>query len=323
MNCPICKTKIESPTGDEEIYYDCSVCNSSLLLKSTGLEILNEGSLAEAPVNKPTPEKSPVDALPSEESLGESPEEAIPPEESLKESSPDDLLPNEGLDESPSPENQDFKATDLKEEEVFDQEPTQVPVLNQPEEIPKGLNPKEEDNLAQDLQKDIALETKQSTQKEPFVEEENATQEESSFEENQEFSQKNTPQEKSPGEESVFTKDKPLEEDLSTKKRKKEDFSEVAEFANSQNPDKQGPYLYDLILSEINSQDLRQQVLTVLEDESLKLAEKEENSSLKDKIKDGKMVIKKISPVQAYVIVTSLMGLPLDIFWKQTHFTNK
>ena len=81
MNCPFCKTKLdlESPTGQEEIYYDCSVCNSSLLLKSTGLEILNEGRLepAQTPVDEPPLEKNPVNTIPKDALL----EDAIPPKE--------------------------------------------------------------------------------------------------------------------------------------------------------------------------------------------------------------------------------------------------
>ncbi len=98
----------------------------------------------------------------------------------------------------------------------------------------------------------------------------------------------------------------------------KEDFVEVAEFGNTADQDKQGPFLYDLILSEINSQDTKEKVLAVLEDESLSLLSEEGGPS----IKNGKIALEKISPVQAYVIVTALMGLPLRVFWTQRHIAD-
>ena len=202
-----------------------------------------------------------------------------------------------------------------QDEKVLDQEPTQVPVLNQPEQNTDDLIKEP----SSDLKKTNATQEtfKNDLNKTP-VEEQNIKSQEATFKDNQIL--KKTIKEEILKQDEVPEINNSSQQDPALKKTEKEDFAEVAEFANSQNQDQQGPYLYDLILSEINSQDLKQQVLTVLEDESLKLAEK--NSSLKDKIKDGKILVQKISPIQAYVIVTSLMGLPLDIFWEQTHFTN-
>ena len=101
-------------------------------------------------------------------------------------------------------------------------------------------------------------------------------------------------------------------------KAEKEDFSEVAEFARSTDQDKQGLFLYDLTLSEINSQGLREKVLSVLEDESLALPFEGPENLEPMQIKEGKITLAKISPVQAHVIINSLMGLPLNISWEQS-----
>ena len=44
MKCPVCEIELEIPIQDlDEVYYDCSNCDSSLLFKNGECEILSEG----------------------------------------------------------------------------------------------------------------------------------------------------------------------------------------------------------------------------------------------------------------------------------------
>ena len=51
----------------------------------------------------------------------------------------------------------------------------------------------------------------------------------------------------------------------------------------------------------------------VLDDERLNITPEEKDLS----IKEGVLTITKISPVKAHIIVKSLMGLPMEISWRQ------
>lgn len=97
----------------------------------------------------------------------------------------------------------------------------------------------------------------------------------------------------------------------------KEGFEEVAEFGNKQIQTGQGSFLYDLTLSEINSKVAREKVQFILADESLQLTFDKE-----DCIKNGEVKITNISPVRAYIIVSFLMGLPLNVSWNQHHIAD-
>lgn len=98
----------------------------------------------------------------------------------------------------------------------------------------------------------------------------------------------------------------------------KEDFSEVVEFAHKEKA--KSLFLYDLTLSEINSQEVRDHVLFVLQEEALNLSL--QDSQLQDIKKTGKIFLADLSPVQVHVIVHSLMGSPLKIYWKQKHIAD-
>ena len=303
MSCPVCKVKLEFPVPDlEEVYYDCPNCNSSLLFKNGKCEVLNEGQSEKSESQK---NQSEIVDFQKKESLQDPDSE----ETGRKESENNNSLQNEitesvqnedhhelaESDEEFSKESGLLKEEQLEEEEFVPNETTQVPELKSSEE-------ESSDNFSE--QEDLKEKPAQTeAQHSPLAEEKGGnTVNHSSSKEDFSFQEES---------EKESLKD-------SESKSQKEDFSEVAEFGNTQDQDKQGPFIYDLTLSEINSQDLREKVLTVLEDESLNLPSKEENHS----IKDGEIIIVKISPVQAYVIVTALMGLPLNISWKQHHIAD-
>ena len=275
MQCPVCKVKFDfeiSPS--EEIYYDCSHCQSSLLFNKGQCEVLSEGQ----------PVKAEGDSLISEERREEDSLENQGEQESYSSGEQSSGIQKEPA-ELPFSENNQEGATfqnQAQEESFIPDEITQVPELSQEEESAEEQQPQ---NLVAD-----------SSSLSPASEE-------------------------SQGEIPVQT-ETPTLENQTPDDRQKEDFKEVAQFANTQNMDRQGVYLYDLVLSEINSQAVREKVLSVLEDKLLILSSDEEFPELKDGIKNGKVTIPKISPVKAYVIITSLMGLPLDITWRQNHIAD-
>ena len=312
MKCPVCKIELELSIQDsEEIYYDCSNCDSSLLFKDGDCEILSEGNPKKTLSENNDSEKETLQENANEESIGEaiSSEDDFP-EENLSQNAleeenehqnteeEDERLLNEKLDK----EIQLSPETDQVEKEFFPDETTQVPELKLPEEEP-------EEDFAQTI----------SEQKEPLEE----INQDSATEQKEKTPDQSSAEADFPFEElkdsSPESKDVESQKEDNPKVSEKEDFSDVVEFGNTQDQDRQGPFLYDLILSEINSQNVREKVLSILEDESLNLPLNNEDKSIQDNIENGKLTIEKISPVQAYIIVTFLMGLPLDISWKQHH----
>lgn len=89
---------------------------------------------------------------------------------------------------------------------------------------------------------------------------------------------------------------------------------DVTEFANSEasNLD-EGELVYDVVVSRLDSKDLRENFKYVLMDEKLKLNHHE---YLK-KIKHGKVVIPDLNPVKAKRIVEQLQFYDVDIRWVQ------
>ena len=309
MKCPVCKIELEIPLQDlDEVYYDCSNCDSSLLFKNGECEVLSEGKkktevLEKSPLqHKSTPQQDQI------KETTEAQDQAFEEESSSKiifeeddknqqadeefESFPESHEVEEAEDEDQSlQENQE-------EEEDLPGDTTQVPELSySEEELSQNFSEQEEVQEQEDL-------SEKEVQASPAPEEE-------------EGNINSSPETDFPFEKESEDAVEELEKAPETPE--KEDFSEVAEFGNTQDQDRQGPFLYDLTLSEINSQNVREKVLSILEDKHLNLPLNAEGKSVQDSIKDGQITVLKISPVQAYVILTSLMGLPLDISWKQHH----
>ena len=88
-----------------------------------------------------------------------------------------------------------------------------------------------------------------------------------------------------------------------------EGFEDVKEFATKEQGS-EGAFHYSLHLKEINSEDLRGKVQRLLEEEFLGL-------ELEVEIENGEIKLDKISPVTTYLIVNSLMGLPIHMEWSQ------
>ena len=98
-----------------------------------------------------------------------------------------------------------------------------------------------------------------------------------------------------------------------------EDFSEVTNYGNESGLGEEGVFYYNLTLSEIDSEDIRAKVSSILSDDLLQL-DSEKNDL---KIKNGVLKLDEISPVKVFVIVKSLMGLPVKIFWEQKLIVDK
>ncbi len=297
MKCPVCKIDLEFPISNmEEAYYDCSNCGSSLLFKKGECEVLSEGKAPDTLKQTRVKQSSESQETARKKQTAESSRTI----EKLSEN----VLMEEGVkqweDEKLHEENQ--------REEVFStNEGTQVPELSRFEE-----------------------ELSQSAIKQEKKPEDHLNGDQSDSRENKETNNKLSSQEK----DSPFDQEKEQEEvslleqslsgpekkQASEKTENEEDFSEVADFGNTQDQDRQGPFLYSLILSEINSQNIREKILSIVENECLNLPDKDK--LINNNIKDGKLSISKISPIQTYMIVTALMGLPINISWKQRHIAD-
>ena len=77
-----------------------------------------------------------------------------------------------------------------------------------------------------------------------------------------------------------------------------------------------------MFLTEINSQALKDKVISLLEDASLEIDLEEYPSYREEIIQRGKIVLSKLSPIQVYVILHHLMGLPLKVHWEQSHIAD-
>ena len=309
MKCPVCKIEIKFDVQAlDEVYYDCSHCSSSLLFKNGECEVLNEGITQEAVSNKPDSSKKGIAEKklePEIDSKGSFQEEISVKNEERNESGLEisqeehQSIPSadkeEKSDNKPKGEGDNVSSLsgeDAVKETFFPDETTQVPELSE-----KELSEAEADTSKekpQDSSVAIAKTTEQSS---------NEVSSEKDFVFGEELK-----------ESSSELQNKDLDKEADS--QKKEDFSDVAEFGNTEDENRKGLLLYNLQLSEINSQTLKEKVLATLQDEFLNLSFSEED------IREGRMDILKISPVQAYIIVTALMGLPLQISWSQHHIAD-
>ena len=286
MNCPVCKRKIDFDIPKEDIYYDCSHCQSSLLfskgeclvinaeqIESSNLESKEETNFIDNTDQNENQESELIDksiekSLLSEEVFEKTKTQFIG---SIQADNPHEITPQE-------PANKQLEPTEEagEEEDFYPNEKTDVPEL-----------PPEAEGLE--------LSSENEPDESSYKFEENSNESDSSGQ----------------------------AENIKTSLKKTEDFSEVAEFAKNQEENAKGLYLYDLTLSEINSQNLKEEVLAVLEDSYLNLLQDEDSLSLKDAIEQGEIKIPRISPIQTYIIVNSLMGLPLNIHWEQHHIADE
>ena len=299
MNCPVCKRKIEFSIPEEDSYYDCRHCQSSLLFSKGECHIIHAeqrdtmDSAQEKTKSHLTDNTNSIKNQNIEENFDEKADHSLP-EEGAKQIKTS-FTKSDGAEE-----NFNTAVNHKTQEKKLDSK-----IQNKP----SGLeNKKQEENFYPNEKTEVPELTANELE-EPVIKDSELKEPSYNFEEAPEKADPINFQEKN--------------EPPSTDQGAGEDFSDVAEFAKNQEENTKGLYLYDLTLSQINSQSLKDEVLTVLKDSYLDLSIEENSLNLKDILNKGQIKIPRISPIQTYIIVHSLMGLPLNIQWEQHHIADE
>ena len=280
MNCPVCQNDLNLPETIKEsmeLHYDCPSCFSSLFVKGGKCEVLSAGA------DSDTIQKNEAVTQENKQKT-EVPVEAS--EKLTKKTSQEeaaDAAPESNLEEESDPSSQE---EDSPAEEA-PPEITEVPILGETEEAASEQSPTEDNTPPPQAEEKAASPSSIEENPEPFEFSEE-TNDSLSVQPATEVEDENIPPEG-------------------------EDFSDIKQFGNTPAPSGKGAFYYDVTVNNIDSADLRDQVEEVLEDEALKLTPDQVRFSKSE----ARLVINKISPVQAHVIVKSLLGLSLTISWTQ------
>ena len=78
-----------------------------------------------------------------------------------------------------------------------------------------------------------------------------------------------------------------------------------------------GEYLYDIILTQVDSADLKREVMMALSDKRFAL----EAEDLQKQMREGGLTIQNLNPVKAMLIVLRLQQIDVVVEWRQKHFT--
>jgi hypothetical protein len=90
------------------------------------------------------------------------------------------------------------------------------------------------------------------------------------------------------------------------------------EFANSEvSSGRDGPLLFRVILSGIDTKEIRESIREVLNDDRFRL----DPQAIMQKVSKGNLVIDGLSPVKASIFVTRIKRLPITIRWEQYAIT--
>lgn len=92
----------------------------------------------------------------------------------------------------------------------------------------------------------------------------------------------------------------------------------VSAYANSEfSQGKDGPFLFNLFINGLDSKEIRESLREAMNDSRFSF----DSNNLLGQIRDGKLLIKNVSPVQASILVNRLKRLPLSITWEQHAIT--
>lgn len=91
-------------------------------------------------------------------------------------------------------------------------------------------------------------------------------------------------------------------------------FEEVERFANSD--ESVGALTYSVIIEDINTKELRQELLRALDDAKFQWDARE----LVKEVKDGRLLLDRLNPVKASILVQRVKGLKIKIRWRQNVF---
>ena len=329
MNCPVCGNDLGLPDKLKEtveLHYDCPGCFSSLFLSAGKCEVLSRGIVSDRPPATETagetdseteeallpstvpPSPSAV-ASDSGESAGMEPppssrnrtEEAVPEEDSPVSPAPSSRKSDESVEEALSdnpevPSLNKEEAAELKAPSPHSADEENIALTA----VAEGLVPSSEETDSPV----VASPPPESAESFEFSEESAGTKSSADVPDSSTAGQASGAQPSPAGE----------KQNLGEERDREEDFSDVEKFGNSLAPAGKGAFYYDVTVEEIDSEDLRAETEEVLEDPALKLAPEQLNMS----VEEGRLKVSKISPVQAHVIVKSLLGLSLKISWEQS-----
>ncbi len=95
-------------------------------------------------------------------------------------------------------------------------------------------------------------------------------------------------------------------------KVKSQDFKDVEQYGNATLPS-HGPWFYDVVITGIDSKDVENKILLILNDPKLKYSAKE----CKKELQSGILSVKTLNPVKAVFLISQLINLPVEVRWKQ------
>lgn len=97
------------------------------------------------------------------------------------------------------------------------------------------------------------------------------------------------------------------------------DLSEIAKFGNSETSlGKDGPYIYDVLIWNIDSKEIRESLRAALKDRRFGW----DAERIMTTIKQGAMRIPQLNAVKAAVLINRIKNLPLGISWEQSLHTD-
>ena len=124
-------------------------------------------------------------------------------------------------------------------------------------------------------------------------------------------------QENIEGESSIESTENPTTENVSVENVNtpvtKQDLSDVEAYGNMESAAYKGLLRYDLQITGVDSSNVEEQILSILEDSRLK---KDAKTCLSSK-KNGVLQIKNLNPVKVVYLVSQLINLPIELSWKQ------
>lgn len=91
------------------------------------------------------------------------------------------------------------------------------------------------------------------------------------------------------------------------------DLSDIAKFGNSENPARDGSLRYNLFVSGIDTVDVREEFREALTDRKFMW----DIDQILKSIRHGEVRIAGVTPVKAYVLISRLRSLPVQVKWEQ------
>lgn len=105
---------------------------------------------------------------------------------------------------------------------------------------------------------------------------------------------------------------------IAKQKTESGDLTEISSFGNSEaSLGKDGPYIYDVLLWNIDSKEIRENLREALQDKRFSW----DSDRIMSSIKQGAVRIRQVNAVKAAVLINRIKNLPLGISWEQSMHT--